>query len=185
LTLVWLGSAWWEAGWTHSSGRFVCFRAGCIFLGATYANSPPLERSLSLRALDQCISSYKKWEDATILASTADNPTALAARAERVKAEDERAFISLGWHSRTRQSSMSWWYEEHTQFAARWVRLPLWPLALLSFLATAALHSGTRFCCRARIGHCPACNYDRRGIPAASVCPECGAAPAAPAQAST
>jgi hypothetical protein len=28
---------------------------------------------------------------------------------------------------------------------------------------------------RLRIGHCPKCDYDRRGIPSASVCPECGA----------
>lgn len=30
---------------------------------------------------------------------------------------------------------------------------------------------------RSRSGRCLRCGYDRRGIPAASVCPECGAAP--------
>jgi hypothetical protein len=30
---------------------------------------------------------------------------------------------------------------------------------------------------RERAGCCPKCNYDRRGLPGASVCPECGAVP--------
>jgi rubrerythrin len=48
-----------------------------------------------------------------------------------------------------------------------------------------AAYVGWRLDVRARTGNCPTCNYDRRGIPAASVCPECGAAPAAPARAGT
>jgi hypothetical protein len=38
---------------------------------------------------------------------------------------------------------------------------------------------------RARLNHCPTCNYDRTGLPAASRCPECGAVAAGPAPAKT
>ena len=30
---------------------------------------------------------------------------------------------------------------------------------------------------RRRKGHCPSCNYDRRGLSAEAACPECGAKP--------
>jgi hypothetical protein len=50
-----------------------------------------------------------------------------------------------------------------------------WPLPLLLTLAgVPVLVSGVRARRRAKVGACPACGYDRRGIPAAAVCPECG-----------
>ena len=56
--------------------------------------------------------------------------------------------------------------------------LPLWCPALLSLLATAAAwRADLKYLRRARVGLCPACGYDRAGLAAVSVCPECGAAP--------
>jgi hypothetical protein len=40
--------------------------------------------------------------------------------------------------------------------------------------ATGALGRFRRARRRARLNHCPSCNYDRTGLPAASPCPECG-----------
>jgi hypothetical protein len=79
-----------------------------------------------------------------------------------------------------------WWltWEEDNIF--RELDIPTWTLvALAAATATGAWRLDTLARRRARAGLCPACNYDRRGIPAASVCPECGAAPAAPARAGT
>jgi len=55
--------------------------------------------------------------------------------------------------------------------------IPLWALSL-SAAAPAVLlwRSSFRANRRARIGHCPACGYDRRGLPDDLACPECGAA---------
>jgi len=58
------------------------------------------------------------------------------------------------------------------------VQFPLWLPALLSLLATAAAwRADAKYLRRARMGLCAGCGYDRAGLAAMSVCPECGAAP--------
>ena len=58
--------------------------------------------------------------------------------------------------------------------------IPLWPLPLLSLLTTAAAwRADAKYLRRVREGACPACGYDRAGLAAISVCPECGAAASA------
>ena len=54
----------------------------------------------------------------------------------------------------------------------------LWPIALCALGVTAfARYLDTLARRRARIGFCPKCNYDRTGLAAGAVCPECGSAP--------
>jgi hypothetical protein len=54
---------------------------------------------------------------------------------------------------------------------------PIWPLeAGVLAVTLVAWRSDRRGRRLARIGHCPNCNYDRRGIAADVPCPECGAA---------
>ncbi len=59
--------------------------------------------------------------------------------------------------------------------------VPLLPLIGVTLVTTAAMWRLETLArrCHARAGHCPKCNYNRHGIPAQAVCPECGAAPAA------
>jgi hypothetical protein len=55
--------------------------------------------------------------------------------------------------------------------------VPLWFPALLSLLATtAAWRADWKYLRRAREGLCTGCGYDRAGLAAGAVCPECGAA---------
>jgi len=56
------------------------------------------------------------------------------------------------------------------------LRVPLWPFALLSgwYLLRATLAAPLQPGC------CRVCRYDLRGLPATSVCPECGTPPRAP-----
>jgi hypothetical protein len=85
-----------------------------------------------------------------------------------------------GWHLVRTPAAFEWSFEWFFFQGFRHVRVPLYAIALPPALAsTAAWRLDTRARRRARVGHCPACNYDRRGIPAASVCPECGAPPTA------
>jgi hypothetical protein len=58
------------------------------------------------------------------------------------------------------------------------VTIPFWVVAAAGAVPTAAAWRFDAFARRrARTGHCPACNYDRTGIPDASPCPECGTGP--------
>jgi hypothetical protein len=95
---------------------------------------------------------------------------------------DRTGLIGMGspsWFFEATAFRLSWWFD----WGSGWIEVPIWFLAVIAFAPTAAAwHLDSLARRRARCGHCPTCNYDRRGIPAASVCPECGAAPA---QAST
>ncbi|HVU64521.1 MAG TPA: hypothetical protein VHC70_11135 [Phycisphaerales bacterium] len=57
-----------------------------------------------------------------------------------------------------------------------WVaEFPVWPVAALLLMVTAlAWHFDTLARRRERVGRCPNCNYDRAGLAAGAVCPECG-----------
>ena len=58
--------------------------------------------------------------------------------------------------------------------------IPLWIPAALSLLCTSSAWAldirSSRQQRNARLGLCPKCNYDRTGLAAGAVCPECGAA---------
>ncbi len=56
--------------------------------------------------------------------------------------------------------------------------LPLWiPVAISLTLTATAWRLDALARRRARVGFCPKCNYDRSGLAAGTVCPECGALP--------
>ncbi len=71
-----------------------------------------------------------------------------------------------------------WWFHALTAPGVRVVHLPLWLPCLLSLLATAAAwRADAKYLRRVREGGCPACGYDRAGLAAGSLCPECGKQP--------
>jgi len=70
----------------------------------------------------------------------------------------------------------AWWFDRSQGFSGRyWHFIPLWPLPLLSLLATAAAsRADAKYLRRVRVGLCAKCGYDRAGLVAGAVCPECG-----------
>ncbi|MFN0136357.1 MAG: hypothetical protein ACKVS9_09615 [Phycisphaerae bacterium] len=61
------------------------------------------------------------------------------------------------------------------------VLVPLWmPTCVALLVAIAAWRLEARACRRAGAGRCPNCDYDRTGLAAGWVCPECGAASTKP-----
>lgn len=56
------------------------------------------------------------------------------------------------------------------------IRIPTWCFPLILVPLAFWLHRRNRLASRRERGHCPACNYDRAGLPPAAPCPECGAA---------
>ncbi len=78
------------------------------------------------------------------------------------------------------QFRLRWWFEAGRWSQGTYVTAPLWPLPLLSLLATAAAwRADAKYLRRVREGACPACGYDRAGLAAGSLCPECGKQPEA------
>ncbi len=72
------------------------------------------------------------------------------------------------------------WFDAGIANGARFHAVPLWFPALLSLLATAAAwRFDAKYLRRVREGACSACGYDRAGLAAGAVCPECGKQPEA------
>ena len=77
-------------------------------------------------------------------------------------------------------SQWKWWFRWNTVWLFSHVEVPLWSPALLCLLATAAAwRADATYLRRVREGACPACGYDRAGLAAGAVCPECGKQPEA------
>jgi hypothetical protein len=98
----------------------------------------------------------------------------------------DRTVFHFHWWFKKRTGSPLWWLEKNPGSPLWWFMVPIWVFVVFALVPTfAAWRLDALARRRARVSLCPACNYNRRGIPAASVCPECGAVPAGPPQAST
>lgn len=70
------------------------------------------------------------------------------------------------------------WRFEYFRGNSDWnLSVPLWfPIALVLLPTALAWRFDILAHRRARMGNCPTCNYDRAGLAADAVCPECGKA---------
>lgn len=68
------------------------------------------------------------------------------------------------------------------KLGTRWaVSIPLWvPLCVMAIPTTLLWRADRRAARREKVGHCPACGYDRRGLTQDAPCPECGKLPTSP-----
>ncbi len=96
------------------------------------------------------------------------------------KPKEQYTILSgLMWYD-IRRYRLDWWFHWHRDTVLIELGVPLWLPALLSLLATAAAwRADAKYLRRVREGACPACGYDRAGLAAGSVCPECGKQPEA------
>jgi len=73
---------------------------------------------------------------------------------------------------------MRWLFGWGRYPAGGYLDVPLWFPLILAILPTAfAWRLDTLARRRARVGLCAHCHYDRRGLVAGVVCPECGGGP--------
>ena len=80
----------------------------------------------------------------------------------------------------------AWWPTWRGNAIWAYAAIPLWLMAAGAAVPPVVLWRLDNLARRrARLNHCPACNYDRHGLSAASPCPECGGAPALSARACT
>ncbi len=83
-----------------------------------------------------------------------------------------------GWQLSAHSGGFDRWPSWRGDSQLWWLRLPLWIPFVAMLLATgAALRLDTLARRRAKLHVCPKCNYDRTGLAAGAVCPECGAGP--------
>ncbi len=91
-------------------------------------------------------------------------------------------YMLLGWGiERSEWIEWRWWFGEFVYAVEDWYEIPLWLVVAGSTVFTgAAWRLDTLARRRARLNLCPTgeCNYDRTGLVAEAVCPECGAASA-------
>jgi hypothetical protein len=81
------------------------------------------------------------------------------------------------WSHQPTNSDMRWSFVWGTLDHVRYASVPLWiPLLIVVGATAAAWWADARGRRRQRVGSCPACGYDRRGLEVGKVCPECGAA---------
>jgi hypothetical protein len=90
--------------------------------------------------------------------------------------------LSRGFYFRPNQGTDAvWWLRFQTVGTPvfnRMVTVPLWMPLLLAGAPTALLwRPHLRIRRRMRLGHCPGCGYDRRGLAAEIKCPECAMLP--------
>ena len=75
----------------------------------------------------------------------------------------------------SRASFRVWWFGYAYNKGMWEVVFPLWVLLIALFsLAVTAWHLDALARRRARLNLCPKCNYDRTGLRAEAICPECG-----------
>ena len=70
-----------------------------------------------------------------------------------------------------------WQFGPNLVSPVRMLQDPRWILAVIVGALTIVAWRLDALERRVRMGHCRKCNYDRRGLAAGVVCPECGAAP--------
>jgi len=76
-----------------------------------------------------------------------------------------------------RAVEFNWAFQRTKDGYLRELVIPLWCPTLLSLLATAAAwRADSKYLRRVRVGLCAGCGYDRAGLAAGAVCPECGVA---------
>ncbi len=81
----------------------------------------------------------------------------------------------LGWEVRPHDPHFRWSLDWASRSSVWLISVPLWmPLALSVIVTAAAWRLDTLARRRARMNLCPKCNYDRTGLAAGVVCPECG-----------
>lgn len=69
-----------------------------------------------------------------------------------------------------------WWVQAGSIARTWWMWVPIWmPLAVSLCVTAAAWRMEVLSRRRERIGKCASCGYDRAGLKAGAVCPECGA----------
>jgi hypothetical protein len=131
-----------------------------------------------------CVVLVGVWVSSTMLFAFVATPRGfyaeiVAGRLQTMTSSDNHDVVPhTVWNAMRVPVTVRWWFSTGYLGPLRVLAIPLWPpaaLALAPTLLAWRLDALARR--RARLNYCPSCNYDRRGLPTASLCPECGSVP--------
>ena len=86
------------------------------------------------------------------------------------------SMVPVGWDTESHPFHWELRFQRVKLITGWTVAIPLWSVLVLALIPTgSAWRLDTLARRRARVGLCAMCNYDRAGLAAGAVCPECGA----------
>ncbi len=172
LVVVWAGSAWWSLSCERFMSVEIDVTSGCLFL-RRYSEA---NHTYRLQQYQQMVAGLRAGGQATAgpeIGRTYGMMRFLNKKRTEVTHSRGWSFESHG------RSLLLWYYADLARYGLH-VRLPLWTVIVpVAGATTIAWRHDVRMTRRKREGICPKCSYNRHGLPAQAVCPECGAAPAA------
>jgi hypothetical protein len=165
LMVLWVGSGWWRVKYTHPDGLFGILSAGRLSVGND--GLIRLHRESSMRSQSDFLAEIRRHTTSSLIIRKLD------ALSESI-AED-----GPGWKVKGTPFSIALWFRWGSTEPTKWrLAIPVWMLMVLPFVTAITAWRLDTLAQRTHLNHCRTCNYDRRGLPAASPCPECGAVPA-------
>jgi hypothetical protein len=104
-----------------------------------------------------------------------DKGAFIAGFLDPLEGPETRSGWILGWRS---HFGIRWWFDYYSPGHSYGLVVPLWVPAFVALVCSSVVwRVDIRAGGRTRRNHCPTCNYNRRGLPGASPCPECGSLP--------
>jgi hypothetical protein len=157
LLVVWLVSPWYWVCWEPSAGGSVSLDGGRL-----------------------CIQEPRWGPPVASFAPDLNGHHVLAERVWELPGQRAGHILYSSWRHRGSpflpgSGSHVWSFEVRPTRRNWYVAVPLWaPMVAILAATMLAWAAESRSRQRARRGRCPACNYDRAGLGADVVCPECG-----------
>lgn len=175
LVVAWIGSGWWSISWVDPGGHIGTLDEGRMTMWSgdsvkgLLTNRYEVQSSILKLALHQEAMMRREHHPAY-------DAGLIWSQLRREQAQGDLAALQKRWRIRHHPRMWSLVFEWNQGSGALHVSIPLWVSALGAIFPTAAAWRLDTLARRARVGNCPKCDYDRRGLAVASVCPECGAA---------
>lgn len=192
LVVVWVGSAWWQVSWGSAYHKQIAMSYGGLRLDIDPSRLrnerlaiEAMQGRLDLLCRTQLYFDAHGPAPASLLRCARDECNDLHEEIDAMKcrfAVREMPRYLLGQTLRHPNYHTELWSGQSATAPGSAatpvsVTVPIWFIAVVTVAPSAFIwRRDVLIKRRARVNYCPACNYNRHGLPAGAVCPECGGA---------
>lgn len=177
LVVMWVGSAWWLFSWGYGTWNYMEVSQGRVTLRSSI-HVKNYHANAANTATQQIAISKQHEADLRAQGRAETDPEIQLARTLIDQSEATLSMSRPFWEFRRSVPGFSLWWDWAIRRDDWCIQTPLWNVVVAALTLTiVAWRPLALVLYRTRIGHCPHCNYNRHGIPAQAVCPECGEAP--------